>query len=198
MNDSQVFELKSVFGDLLNKIVELFPAKQFEGLLRAYLQQAYDKGMDKVSVEVGMNFFRDERKFSFLADYAFQNIKGMNDEIADKLRKELQLALINMESAEQMKKRVMKVMGVAEDRARMIARTEMVRAENQGGLDAARQSELKLLKVWLAKGPRVCEICSALDGQKKFLSGKFRVGGKVFDAPPAHPNCACALVYEQK
>ena len=81
----------------------------------------------------------------------------------------------------------------SEDRAAMIARTEIARANGQGslmGYKIARNGGVKLKKEWLPDA-EACPICEengddgAIDLDDDFSSGD--------DAPPAHPNCECSL-----
>jgi hypothetical protein len=84
--------------------------------------------------------------------------------------------------------------GFSEERAALIANTEVRRASNQGALEgyaAIKSSGVPLKKEWLvADSP--CEECegNADDGaigiDETFSSGD--------DAPPGHPNCQCTLI----
>lgn len=83
------------------------------------------------------------------------------------------------------------------ERAELIARTEITRANNQGDLlaakDAKEQLGLGLKKVWLTDDDP-CELCQenadagAIELEDEFPSGD--------DAPPGHPHCECTLIYE--
>jgi hypothetical protein len=82
----------------------------------------------------------------------------------------------------------------SEDRADLIARTEISNANSQGALTgyktARDEAGVKLFKEWLL-GPNPCEICVANNDQGPIdLDDDFDSGD---DAPPAHPNCECAL-----
>lgn len=77
-----------------------------------------------------------------------------------------------------------------------IARTETIRASNQGALDAFIESGVVEGKQWLtAEDGRVDEECAALDGKivsltSKFFSTDYGSG----ETPPIHPNCRCVLI----
>jgi len=190
LTKSDNVELKNIINDLVNKISAFLKINIFSGVVNKVIKENYNKGIDLAEEQFNMNFIPDNNKVLFLEKYTFDNIKGMNDEIAEKLRKELSQGLINMESMSQLKSRITKVMDVAEDRARMIARTETVRANNQGQLDGAKQSGLKLMKKWDAHlDSRTSEVCKYLNGKMVSLNAKFKWKDQVFDAPPAHPNC---------
>jgi hypothetical protein len=82
-------------------------------------------------------------------------------------------------------------------RARMISRTEMMRASNQGRLQGMLQAADQGLinpvlakKQWVTSSFDVCPICVPLNGQTVGLRETFGNRGQ---APPAHPNCRCVI-----
>src|SRR6516225_2537532 len=80
----------------------------------------------------------------------------------------------------------------SDERAEMIARTEINMAMNQGTLEAGRQARdagLNVRKAWTL-GPNPCELCqdAAAEGDID-LDDDF--GSDAGDAPPLHPNCEC-------
>jgi hypothetical protein len=75
-------------------------------------------------------------------------------------------------------------------RAQTIARTEIIRASNQGTLTGFVASGVVSKKEWTTFDP--CPICEENEDQGPIdLDEDFASGD---DAPPAHPNCKCALV----
>jgi hypothetical protein len=111
-------------------------------------------------------------------------------------------------------------------RAETIARTETIRAANQGQQlvwdEAVDEGLLPTgtKKVWLATGDnRTCRICAVLDGQVVAIGGEFSINvqatsftrqGDNFTVagtkplphpttdrtPPAHPRCRCSIILE--
>lgn len=79
------------------------------------------------------------------------------------------------------------------NRARTIARTETMKAANEGQQqlwNQAREKGLltgKEMKVWITADP--CPICAPLEGETVPVDGTFSIGGD----PPAHPNCRCTI-----
>ncbi|MBI2842696.1 MAG: minor capsid protein [Armatimonadetes bacterium] len=79
-----------------------------------------------------------------------------------------------------------KVFSKAQYRIEMIARTEVLRAHNQGRIKFHQQVGVTKLEWMTMEDERVCPVCGGLDG-------------KVFDtdhfpSQPAHPNCRCTSV----
>jgi SPP1 gp7 family putative phage head morphogenesis protein len=196
MTDTEV-QLKGIIDDIVKKLAKLLDLSSLFHASRAHIRQEFRAGLEEAEVKLNMNFTPDENAIKFLEDYTFQNIKGMNDDISEKLRKELSQGLLNLESTSDLKKRVEFVMDVAEERAKMIARTESMRARNMGSLEGAKQSRLKLVKEWDASNDP-CPTCKALHGKRIALDAKFDYKGEQFLSPPAHPNCRCSLRYIQR
>lgn len=84
----------------------------------------------------------------------------------------------------------------SEDRAKIIAHTEIRGANVQGSLEGAREAEaagVGLKKEWLL-GQKPCPICIANHAQGPIaLNRTFRSGD---DGPPAHPSCYCSITWE--
>jgi hypothetical protein len=86
-------------------------------------------------------------------------------------------------------------------RGRMIARTEIMRAANQGrkiGMNQLADDGLfnraTAGKRWLASAIDVCSICLDTDGTVVGWNAEFPTAG--VDEPPAHPNCRCEWLLE--
>jgi hypothetical protein len=81
----------------------------------------------------------------------------------------------------------------SDQRAEMIARTEISMAQNQGTLEAGRQARAAGLNVRKVRtlGPNPCPQCEAAAAEGDIdLDADF---GSDAGAPPLHPNCMCAL-----
>lgn len=195
---------KAQINDLIDRIIKLFNLNISPVIVTSSLLKFYDKGLEQSEIQLNLNFTRDEERFSTLNDYVLGNIKGANEEIREKLRKEITQGVVNLESVPQVRERIMSVMDVSKARAQMIARTELNRAEGVGHMDGARQSGLKLKKYVSAKlDSRTSPICQGLD--KKYgtkeqaipLDAKFKFNGEEWDINPFHVNCRSTVLYTQ-
>jgi len=80
-----------------------------------------------------------------------------------------------------------------------VARTEILRAANEGKLEAWRQAQAQGLlgpragKMWVAAA-NAEPVCAAADGQVVPLGELFSTTLGSFEAPPAHPSCRCTAV----
>jgi SPP1 gp7 family putative phage head morphogenesis protein len=82
--------------------------------------------------------------------------------------------------------------GFSDTRAETIARTETAMAANRGAIDGYKASGVVEGKIWLtAEDDLVSDECAANGEQGAIgLEEDFESGD---DAPPAHPNCRCAI-----
>ena len=83
-------------------------------------------------------------------------------------------------------------------RARMIARTEIQIAQNEGRMEGYRQADEAgyidpaTMKMWItAPDERTCDICAPLNGEVVPWLGVFSIG---LEKPIVHPNCRCTFV----
>ena len=91
-------------------------------------------------------------------------------------------------------------------RATVIARTESIRAANEGQRifwqQAVRDGLLTGLELreWIiTPDDRLCEICEPMGGQRVGLNDPFETGdGGLVMNPPAHPDCRCAVGLSDK
>ena len=79
-----------------------------------------------------------------------------------------------------------KVFRKAQYRMEVIARTEVLRAHNQGRIKFHQEVGVQKLEWMTMEDERVCPVCGPLDG-KIFTTGRF-------PPQPAHPNCRCTSV----
>lgn len=87
----------------------------------------------------------------------------------------------------------------SEDRAEMIAHTEVAMANSAGALESYRdaaETGIPLRKVWLTAGDdRVDEdVCQPNEDEGPIELDELFPSGD--DAPPGHPNCRCVLTVE--
>ena len=90
---------------------------------------------------------------------------------------------------------VSRLMDYIEDpaRARMIARTEAVRAFNSGIVSYGKASGAQTKK-WDTLGGGCSQICATIDKDPIAIDDEFEGDGGSYDYPPAHPNCQCSVV----
>lgn len=82
---------------------------------------------------------------------------------------------------------------LSDERAMMIARTETIRASNEGALSRYAQAGVER-KEWSADGEGTCDDCENLDGVQVALGENFEGDEDSVDAPPLHPMCRCSIL----
>jgi len=195
-------ELKNIIGSIVKSLSSLFAIDVGKDIVARSLMKFYDKGLQDMEVKFNMNFTRKDNRVELLNDYVAENIKGMNEEMQEKIRKEVTQGVMNNESVAAIAERIQGVSEMAQTRAKMIARTESNRAEGMAHRDAARQTGLQLVKYVDAHlDKRTSSICQGLD--QKYGSAdkaiptdaKFELDGQEWDINPFHVNCRSRVVY---
>lgn len=157
----------------------------------------YEEGLDKAGVMVDQNPLPDLRVFNFIHNYAFGNIKDLDEETRNNLRQQFEQAVLQGESKAKLKQRIKIVFDKSDARIATIVRTELNRAENIGKLQGFRESAVKGKIMWKAN-PDAEIICQRLDGQLVKPGQLFedKTSGLKGVAPPfPHPNCKCTIIF---
>lgn len=195
-------ELKNLLEDIINNYTRGINDLTVRDIVYKLIERMYNKGLLEGEITFNMNFVPNQQSIFFLQNFAFDNVKKLNSDLKDLLRKEISLALMNRESASQIRARVRDIMNTTIDRAKLITITEENRAFNIGHYEAAKQSGLNVVKEWSAQPERnennPCPICEAMDGVQVPMDAKFHFkdGDSVLLAPK-HPRCKCRILYVQ-
>jgi SPP1 gp7 family putative phage head morphogenesis protein len=184
-----------------------------------YIRKAYEKGLSRAYSEVprGRGKPRDVAFYSsakkqfvrsillhpekaakarILASRTFDELVGLNAAMKTKLNRILVDGFASRNSIKTIaKKMVLEIESMSKHRATLIARTEIVRAQAEGQLDAYASLGLKNVSVvaeWVTAGDdKVCEECASYAGQTFTLD---EARGLI----PLHPNCRCAWTIKPK
>lgn len=133
------------------------------------------------------------------ARHAGELIDGLSKRTRDQIRELVEDAFLKQFDVDELADRIAGLIG-DETRAEVLARTETMRASNEGQIQLWDQAvESGLLtgdekKEWIVTpDDRLCPICEPMDGVIVGLGDDFNVGGDRIDGPPAHPNCRCTV-----
>jgi len=164
--DFDKVEIKSL-SDLIERVkgfVQLDRVKSvLFGVIRAYFLKGSEEAELRINDIQPFNYSPDSKAIDYISNYTFENVKGMNDEISEDLRREFKIGLMNGEGLDKLRDRVMKVFDVSKNRSETIVRTEVNRAYSHGKYQAYKQSGVKARK-WLlwTNDHRTSEITKAL------------------------------------
>ena len=186
---------KSLTDPVFKSIVErlggfLTPSETTLGSVSMVVKEIYDNGVEDTEKRLDMNIGPDKRAMAEMQDMTFNDIKGMQDDVAKNLRREFYDGMQAGESTKELAKRVESVFDVGETRANTIARTTMTKINNEARMKAYKASGVVDEVQWITAGDsRVCpEHCKPKENKVYSID----------DAPrPAidtHPNCRCILV----
>ncbi len=118
---------------------------------------------------------------------------AISTDVRGAVRQAIADAIANGSSAAELSRSIQSLYDFSADRATTIARTEIIRANNQGHLAAFRESGVVRLKEWsTAEDEEVCPVCEANEDEGPIALGEDFESGD--DAAPAHPECRCTIV----
>jgi SPP1 gp7 family putative phage head morphogenesis protein len=135
----------------------------------------------------------------WVKEHAAETIDGIDEDTRQQIRDLVEEAFTEQYDVDELASEIADVIG-DDERAENIARTETMRASNEGQLEAWDQAtDAGLLtgteeKEWIVTpDDRLCPICEPMEGETAALNEDFDVDGDKIDAPPAHPRCRCTV-----
>jgi SPP1 gp7 family putative phage head morphogenesis protein len=130
-------------------------------------------------------------KVQLLAGRSFDELENITSDMATRMTRSLTDGLVRGAAPREIARDLDDDLGIGLNRARTIARTEIIRAHAEGQLMALEEmgvEEVGVAVEWATAGDeKVCELCAPLEG----------VVLKIEEAKgllPRHPNCRCAFL----
>lgn len=142
----------------------------------------------------------NEKAVEWAQEHAAETIDGISESTRDEIRDAVESAFEDQFDVDELADKIEEIIG-DRSRAETIARTETMRASNQGQYQLWLQAEDAGLltgdeeQEWIVTpDDRLCPICEPMDGETIPMGGRFRLNtGESVDGPPAHPNCRCTI-----
>jgi SPP1 gp7 family putative phage head morphogenesis protein len=132
-------------------------------------------------------------------EHAAELVQGISETTREEIRSLIEDVFADTAPADELSDAIAEAIG-DDARAEVIARTETMKASNEGVQEAWNQAvdegllTGKELQVWIVTDDdRLCPICEPLDGETAAIDGEFESDGETYDGPPAHPNCRCTV-----
>jgi len=199
--EKTLMQIKALDPTEIDRLKKLVNFKLSETVVKEIVRNNFFKGFEDIEKDLKMNFIADRNAINALETFTFENVKGMESDISNKLRQQLTIGFRNGEGIQKLSDRVSKVFDVAEARAEAIARTEITRAANEGRVDAIKKSGLDGEMVWVSNiDDRTSAICKRLDGKTTAVGENFKDATSGFEGqhPPAHVNCRSSAEFRPK
>lgn len=142
-----------------------------------------------VGFQVSTRIVNVKSRLSVLLARVFEELKGVTGTLAQKMARTLSQGLTRGETRDQLLKRLrFEINDITKRRALTIARTEIIRANATGKLDAYRElgiTEVEIEAEFVTAGDLlVCPICQGYAGRIFTLD-------EIEDLIPVHPQCRC-------
>ena len=205
------FEIKSVDSYLYDVDDEnqIF-VKFINELIEKIVAEAGTEALSLLGLTDTFNF--TDQVLQSINDFEIRGSTSMNTTTRDLLRAALTEGISNNEGVAELTKRITQVYSTSKERAAMIARTETIRSNNFGNLEAYKQSGVVEMKEWMvALDERTCEFCLAMEKEyskvgleNNFLNegdiligldgGELKIDYGDLQTPPLHPRCRCTLL----
>lgn len=142
---------------------------------------------------------KNPKAIQWVKEHALETIDDISETTRDEIRVVIENAFEGEFDVDKMADKIADLIG-DDARAEMIARTETMRASNEGQKQLWDQAtDAGLLtgnekQEWITTpDDKLCPICEPMDGDQVGLDEKFDVDGDKIDGPPAHPNCRCTI-----
>ncbi|MHB9037070.1 MAG: minor capsid protein [Armatimonadota bacterium] len=172
--------------------------EEFASAQMPFYRDLTPDGVDKLTTSVFTLI--DTDALDFLANYTIVLIDDVGTELESGIKRTILSGIINgkgardivrdlgsvIEDKESFRNAGSKVFSKAQYRMEMIARTEVLRAHNQGRIKFHKQVGVQKLEWMTMEDERTCPVCGALDG-KQFDIDKF-------PNIPTHPMCRCSCL----
>ena len=192
--------------------------KEFASKINPYVEDVVNNGVDfgaEQLVSMGADFeIGKQQVLDFIDEYNVRLSKRLwpevNQETYEQLRDTMKESVAADETAAELRKRIDVVFDNAvQYRSERIARSETVRAFNEGQIEGWRISDVVEGKEWLMEfDDRTCEFCVLMDGAVEELNSEYFAKDDSMDgaqntlnfdyssieSPPLHPNCRCTLL----
>jgi SPP1 gp7 family putative phage head morphogenesis protein len=191
-----------VFRQWLEDQVEkkLLSQGQLERLwTERYIKAAYERGRVRGTSQAAKarramytEFIQDSnkarRKLESLVQRNLEDLKGLSSRMATKASRAVADALERGDSPTKLANKLSRVLNIEKKQGMVIARTEMVRAQAEGQLDAMEDRGIRRVTAYVEfriKDGTACPTCQALNGIVMTVK---QARGII----PVHPNCRCA------
>jgi len=193
--------LSDLFQEYLAVVTNRF--FNFAEVVSALFDDTFEKGSKRVQTKNGelvkFGEVQDDQALEIIKNRQFTYLKNITDRQADIVQQEIAKGLEQGLSIPEVSNNLQKkVKSFTKSRANTIARTEMVKAHNEGTLNTMRELGVETYIYWTAGDKKVAEICRKNQGSRS-KPNVYQVKGAGNPNQPlpvinSHPNCRCSIL----
>lgn len=175
--------------------VGLIVRDSIKGSLVQTFKRAGLAAVAEVEVDAGddITSHLDEAALDFAKERGAELVTSVSRTTRDELRELTSDAVEEGLSPAAFARTIEDAVSFSDDRAMMIARTELAYSHVAGNLEGYKQSGVVGGKRWIASQD-ACPLCEDMDNEEVSLEESFDFDGEEIDGPPGHPNCRCDVV----
>jgi len=186
--ESFIDDLLQNYFAVLNEKLNKYIVKIKEIIYNA-LTKAQHRVIDKKGNIIKFAKLSDKSAAEFIKDYNLEiiskNLAKHQEIIKEELTKGIEEGLSNDKIAENINERIKKF---SHNKAKIIARTEIIRAHTYGLYQTMKESGIKKYMWVTARDDKVCIICKHYDGKV------FDINSGILPVKSTHVNCRCSIV----
>ena len=184
--------------DLMDKFVrtiEVTITIPGTGIVRKFTTRAYTTGgyrssqfLNSLGIKAVFSILpADQAALDILITRDLSGLKGITDEMSKQIMAEITDGMLRGDSMDKVAKAIDdRIDSIGRARAETLARTETMKAFNEGSLTQYDKHGITEVEWLAAPGERTCDECMSLDGQRFPIDSK--------PDCPLHPNCRCVLL----
>lgn len=198
LSQRQIFDIKKTAQDNLKiQMEKILNPEDIKNSVYSAIALEFSQGTESFEKKFGINTMPNQRALQFLQEYTFSNIKGMTDDLANKLRGEISRGIMEGLGKAELAKNINAILEVGKTRSNQIALETTTRAYAQGAFTAAKDSGITLKKYVFNPDPKT-EICQYLTSQEPIpIDESFSYGGESWMTEPFHFGCRSETLYEE-
>ena len=178
-----------------NRVIEVTITIPGKGVVKKFTTRAYTAGglrssqfLNAVGVKAVFSILpADQAALDILVTRDLSGLKGITDEMSKQIVQELTDGMLRGDSMATVARAIdNRIDSIGRARATTLARTETMKAFNQGALTQYDKHGITEVEWLTAHDERTCDECGPLDGERFPIDG----------APdmPLHPNCRCTVL----
>lgn len=181
--------------DKFDRMIEVTITVPGKGVVRRFTTRAYANGgmrssqfLNTLGIRAVFSILPADRyALDVLVTRDLSGLKGITDEMSKQIMSEITDGMLRGDSMDKVAKAIDdRIDSIGRSRAEVLARTETMKAFNEGSLTQYDKHGITEVEWLAAPGDRTCDECMSLDGQRFPIDSK--------PDCPLHPNCRCIIL----